>query len=280
MRTTARRTWQRLRLLAVLVGLAAFLLLMPSRFTAPARVLFEEAAGPAQTGLYQATGSALALSGTLTDPFLRQDRQRALEREVGTLRNEMAALQDELLRREQDLSSLRQANVREQDFHVLRAPVSSYDTSGTRRSIAARAGSRDGVGPGMAVANEGALVGVVIEAGPRQCRVRLITDPDSAVPCRLSSSRALCILQGTGSQACDVDWLDPDSFAEAGETLVTASLHVDGRSELRLPDGLPAATVLRVGRDPMRPAFLAVSATPRVNLERLEAVEVLIPGEE
>jgi rod shape-determining protein MreC len=278
MRRLRPTTWRRIRFLAVLVVLAAFLLLMPSRFTAPARVLFNEALGPIETGVYQGVGEALVATGTLTEMFRREDRERALAREVMRLRNERAALEDRLRRLEMDRRSAQELLSKQFPVRAVRAPVSSYGTSALRRSITVRAGGRDGVGPGMAVTADGALVGVVTEAGLRQSRVRLITDPASALPCRLSRTRALCILQGTGAASCRVDWLDRDSFVEEGDLLVTASLEVGGRGgELRLPDGVPAATVERAAREAMRPIFLSVEASPRVDLERLEAVEVLIP---
>ncbi len=277
MRKLPPRAWKRLKLLLVFVGVAAFLLLMPSRFTAPARVLFNEAVGPLQTGLFQGAGKALAAGGTLSEMFRKRDLERKLLREVARLRNENDALTDQILRQGQALQSVAKLELKEVPFRAVRAPVASYDASAMRRSITVRAGTGDGVGAGMAVTAQGALVGIVMEAGPFQSRVRLITDPDSAVPCRLSPTRRLCILQGTGGQTCSVEWIDRDSFVEPGDVLVTASLHVDPRSKLRIQDGVPAATVLSVGPDRMRPLFFAVEAEPRVNLNRLEAVEIRIP---
>lgn len=271
------KTWARLRLVVVLVAVAAFLFLMPRRFTAPARVLFNEAVGPAQTGVLQGTGHTLALTGTLTEMFFGEDREQALAREMTRLTNENAALSDELRRQKQDLASLRKLAAKELPFRAIRAPVASYDASAMHRSVTVRAGRSDGVASGMAAASEGALVGIVVEAGPRHCRVRLITDPDSAVACRLSRTRDLCVLQGTGGGTCAVDWVSRDGFVEPQDVLVTASLTARADSEVRVPDGLPAATVVEVRRDKMRPLWLAVKAEPRVNLNRLEGVDILIP---
>ncbi|MHC4591288.1 MAG: rod shape-determining protein MreC [Planctomycetota bacterium] len=271
------KTRGRLRLVVVLVAVAAFLFLMPRSFTAPARVLFNEAVGPVQKGALQGTGHTLALTGTLTEMFFGEDREQALAKEATRLSNKNVALSDELRRQKQDLASLQKLAAKEMSFRAIRAPVASYDASAMHRSITVRAGRSDGVALGMAAAAEGALVGIVAEAGPRHCRVRLITDPDSAVPCRLSRTRDLCVLQGTGGETCAVDWVSRDGFVEPQDVLVTASLTARPGSELRLPDGLPAATVTDVQRDKMRPLWLAVKAEPRVNLNRLEGVEILIP---
>ena len=60
MRRMAARALKRLTLVAALVALAAFLFLMPARFTAPARLLFNEAAGPAETAAFQGTVIGIA----------------------------------------------------------------------------------------------------------------------------------------------------------------------------------------------------------------------------
>lgn len=271
------RTWQRLRLLAVLVAAAAFVFLMPARFTAPARTLFNEALGPIQTGVFQGTGDALAATGTLTDMFLQKDRERALAAEVTRLSNEVAGLSDRAARQERELASVSKLHVVDEPFRAVRAPVSGYDASAMRRSISVRAGTRDGVGRGMAATAHGALVGVVAEAGPRQSRVRLVTDAGSALPCRCGTRQDVFILQGTGGAACAVDWVDRNGFLEVGDVLVTCSQQPDAGGLLRIPDGVPVATVRRIEPDRLRPLFMAVEAEPRVNLDRLEAVEILVP---
>jgi rod shape-determining protein MreC len=277
MRKVSISTWKRLKLALVLFALAGFLLILPSRFTAPARVLFNEAVGPVETGAFQQAGRALATTGTLADMFVEKDRERALSGELARLRNENAVLSDEARRLGDRLRSVEKLSLKGFGFRAVRAPVSSYDASAMRRSITVRAGSKDGVAQGLAVTAEGALVGVVSEVGPSECRVRLITDPASGVPCRVSRTRSLCILQGTGGECCRVEWLGRDSFVEQGDVLVTTALRVDERSDLRILEGLPAGTVVKVGAGDMHPLFLSVEAAPRVNLDRLEGVEILIP---
>lgn len=277
-RSTGSR-WARLRLLLSLLAVAAFLFLMPARFTAPLRVLFTEVTGPVETPLYEASGRALSASGTLTEMFMREDRERALARELENLRNRNARLQDELLRRQMRLDDIEKLEIERFDFRALNAPVSAYDTSATSRSIAVRAGTSDGVQKGQAAAAFGAMVGIVREVGPYQCRVRLITDPRSVVPCRLPQTRALCLVVGTGTDTCRVEWVERDAFIEKDEVLSATSLEVEPAPGLMLPDGLPVVTVEAVAPDEMRPLFYKVDAAPRVNLTRLEEVDILIPEE-
>ncbi len=276
----AARIWNRTKLLLSLTAVGAFLFLLPARFTAPARVLFNEAVGPAETAVYQGTGEILATTGTLTEMFLSEDRGRGLAREVRRLRNANVHLAEELMRRELRLRSMEKLELRRFPFRAVRAPVASYDTSAARRSVTVRAGRIQGVQPGLAAASDGALVGIVMEAGPLQCRVRLLTDPESVVPCRLSATRKLCILVGAAEPTFRVEWVDRDAFIESGDVLVTTSLKVEPAPGLALPDGLPAGTVKEVRPDPMHPLFYRVEAAPRVNLERLEEVEILVPEPE
>ena len=261
----------------MLVAVAAFVLLMPARFTAPMRVLFNEATGPIQTAAFQGAGDALATANTVSEMFRGEDRKRALATEVLRLRNEVAALSDKAARQARELRSVSKLELTRLPHRAVLAPLSSYDTSAVRRSILVRAGSRDGVGPGMAAVAYGALVGVVTEAGPRQSRVRLITDADSALPCRPAARQEVHVLEGTGATTCRVDWVDRKGFLEAGEVLVTSARRPDPESRLLVPDGIPVATVVSVEPDALRPLFMAVEAEPRVNLDRLEAVEILVP---
>jgi cell shape-determining protein MreC len=105
-----------------------------------------------------------------------------------------------------------------------------------------------------------------------------LVDPDSTVQRRAREARKVCILCGTGGDTCQVDWVDRDSFVEPGNALVAASLAVEQGSRLRLPDGLPAAQVVKVEKDAMKPLFYAVEAEPLVNVNRLEYVEILVPA--
>jgi len=274
---TSATGWKRLRLLITTIVVAAFLLLMPRRFTAPARVLFNEATGPAQTAAFQGAGEVLTGTGTLSEALRKQDRESALAREVVKLRNSNAALADRLAAERRVLESIVRLQVQRFEARAVSAAVSSYDTSALSRSITVRAGSFDGVGQGMAVTADGALVGLVTEVGPFQSRVRLVTDARSAIPCRMSRTRDLCVLQGTGGDACVLDWLPREAFVEPGDVAVSCGVTVGSAQAPPVPEGVPTATVREVERDAMRPLFLKVNAAPRVNLNRLESVEVLVP---
>ncbi len=271
--------WKRLKLLISLLAVSAFVLLMPASLTAPARVIFTEAVGPVETTLYQGGGDVLAAGGTLTEMFLGRNRERALARQVARLQNEKVRLAEALRREKARLESIQKLHVARTPIRAVRAPVTAWESTAARRSVVLAAGSQQGVGIGMAAAAQGALIGVVREVGPSHCRVRLITDPSSVVPCRLGGSRDVCLLTGTGEETCRVEWVGRGSMVDVGEVVLTAALDVKPATGLKLPEGLPAATVTAVGRDRMQPLFDRIEAGPRVDLTRLEEAEVLIPEE-
>jgi len=270
---------RRLLLLAYTLGIALGMLLLPARLTAPARIVFTQALGPAEQLLFNAAGDAAAGAGTLRDALLASERSRALEQQVRRLRNERLVLREMLLDRQRRIESFERLRLAGARFRALSTQVTAYDARPMRRSICIAAGSRDGVRAGLAVCSAGAVVGQVVEVGPWYSRVRLITDAGSALPCRVQRTRELCILQGTGGVNCAVQWLSRDAQVRAGDVLVSAPMDRLLSARPLVPPGLPVAevTLAEPGRD--NPLFKHVRAAPLVNLRRLEAVEVVMPVE-
>jgi cell shape-determining protein MreC len=275
---------KRVRLLAGFMAASVMLLLLPSRLTAPARALLGELPGPGQALLMRVGGDAAAAGGSISEMYGARRRERVLAVEVERLRNQVRRLRDDVAQARSHVEAVQALTLLRPRVRIVRAPVASYDSSALRRSITVRAGTRHGVRPGLAVTSSGALVGVTTECGPWQSRVRLTTDPGSAVACRLMhadpdvhpGARPLAILTGTGADEHTVEWLGPKEFPERGDFLMTTSLSHGQATELLIPDGVPAARIVSVEPDPMTPLYLAVRAEPYVNLARLEYVEVLV----
>jgi len=272
-----RQLRARLTLVGYFLGAAVLLFLMPARLTAPARTVFTQAAGPIEALAYGAGGDAVAAATTLREALLDRERDRLLAREVLRLRNENAELR-EALRRERMRSRGTGISL-SGPFKAIGASVTSYDSSPMRRSITIAAGTRKGVRKGVAVVAMGAVVGTVVEAGQWLSRVRLITDAESLAPCRVSRTRDVCVLKGTGGPVCRVELIQKDASVKPGDVLVTAPQEELLERRPLMPPGLPVATILRVEPSRTDPLFLEVKAAPRVNVERLEVVEVIVPVE-
>jgi rod shape-determining protein MreC len=273
----SRRLRRRLTLIGCALGVAVLVLLLPARLTAPARVIFTQVIGPAEEVAFHAGGDAVAAGGTLRDAFLAEERGRALEQQEVRLRNEQARLENMATLLALRLRSSEGLQMRDFPCGLLSAVVTSYDATAMNRSVIVAAGSADGVERGLAVCSAGAVVGTITEVGPWRSRVTLVTDASSALPCRISRTRDLCILRGTGGTDCRVEWVDRTAPVERDDVLVTAPVDEVASRRTLIPPGLPIATVVRVDKHQKDPFFLRVTAAPRVKLQRLEVVEIVIP---
>jgi rod shape-determining protein MreC len=143
-------------------------------------------------------------------------------------------------------------------------------TSGTdlSRVIYVDRGTRDGVGPGMAVITPDGIVGKVSRADRTTSQVLLITDPMSGAGVLLERLRLNGILKGTLGGYPEVLDVMADEKVQPGDTIVTTG------GDRVFPKGLPVGTVTSVFPDRERDPFLAIRVKPTVNLGRLE--EVLI----
>jgi len=277
MKRLDRKTRRTLTLAAWTLVLAAVVLMLPARLTSPLRVAFMEASAPLEQVTYEAGGRAVAAAGTLREAILRAERERIEAGRIRELENENAQLREELVAAARRIVSVEALSVAGFPHRTISAPLVAYDAGATRHSIVVGAGSTDGVARGQAVSALGAVVGTVTEVGPWRSRVRLLTDPAARLPCRLSSTRELCLLVGDGSGSLEVRWLGRDSEVAAGDVLVTAPVDDVLGERPVIPAGLPVATIEQVRGGGADPKFLRVRAAPRVNVQRLEAAEVIVP---
>ena len=95
-------------------------------------------------------------------------------------------------------------------------------------------GARHGVGQGMVVITmDGALVGIVIDAGRGFARVRALTDSDSNIPVRIAGTSVYGFLTGNGTARPTIGFLsDPGFQITPGLRLVSSNIRGV------LPDGL------------------------------------------
>ena len=277
MRKLDERTRRTLVSAAYALGVAVVIFLLPARLTTPLRTVFTETLGPIDEASFNLAGDALAASGTFREAVLNRERCRLAEREILKLRIENAQLDETGRSLFIRLVNIRDLQVKGFSSKLVSANVNAYDAGGTRHSIVIGAGTRDGVRVGQVVCALGAVIGTVMEAGPWRSKVRLLTDPGTRLPCRVSSTREPCLLEGDGTANCTVRWIDRDSKVARDDVLVTAPVDDVLGERPVIPPGLPVATVQRVKRGGPDALFLDVSARPSVDVRRLEAVEVVVP---
>lgn len=123
-------------------------------------------------------------------------------------------------------------------------------------------GSDDGVFVGQAVIDGQGVMGQVESVTGGQARVRLISDPDHAIPVQILRTGQRTVAMGTGEAArLSLPHLPIQSDVRPGDVLVTSGLGE------RFPSGFPVAQVARVDRD-TGGAFLDVDASPLAALDR------------
>lgn len=123
-------------------------------------------------------------------------------------------------------------------------------------------GDDDGVFEGQAVIDGLGVMGQVESVSGGQARVRLISDPEHAIPVQILRTGQRTVAFGTGdSGRLALPNLPMQSDVRAGDRLVTSGLGE------RFPAGFPVAEVTVVDR-PTGAAFMAVDARPLAALDR------------
>ncbi len=126
-------------------------------------------------------------------------------------------------------------------------------------------GSRSGFFINMPVVNPLGVVGRVIAASPHTSQVLLITDPNSAIPAIIESSRVKGIVKGTGSNILSLEYVRMDDEVQVGDCVITSGL-------LGIfPKGLKIGYVQEVRKDE-RKIFAEVLVKPCVAMEKIEGV--------
>lgn len=156
---------------------------------------------------------------------------------LGQLRQRIAALEEQLARRQVESIELREAAsdyerlrdllaytapLEDQDF--LPADVIAIEQTGIARSIIINRGTRDGIAVGMPVTTELGLVGRIIRVSANAAQAQLINDENSAVSSRLQTTRANGSIIGQASGVLRLTMVDLDETIEQGDLVITSGL--------------------------------------------------------
>ncbi len=156
---------------------------------------------------------------------------------LGQLRERIAALEEQLARRQVESIELREAasdyeRLRDllaytsplEDQEFLPADVIAIEQTGIARSIIINRGTRDGIAVGMPVTTELGLVGRIILVSANAAQVQLINDENSAVSSRLQTTRANGSIIGQASGVLRLTMVDLDEVIEQGDLVITSGL--------------------------------------------------------
>ena len=156
---------------------------------------------------------------------------------LGQLRARIAALEEQLARRQVESIQLREAAsdyerlisllnytsaLEDQDF--LTADVIAVEQTGIARTIIINRGTRDGIAVGMPVTTDLGLVGRIIRVSANAAQVQLINDENSAVSSRLQATRAHGSIIGQASGVLRLTMVDLDEEIQQGDLVITSGL--------------------------------------------------------
>ena len=252
--------------LTVLVACLGCSLLMMSAGNDPASIVFQTLLTPLERTLAQCVQAASALGSRylfLSD--VETSHEEAL-REISNLRREVIALQE--ARHERDRLRALLGFQQKLGRPTIAARVIGWDSSHFAESIVCDRGRSDGVEANMCVTTSDGLVGRVLEASERSCKVQLALDELSNVAALGQRNRVPGIVTGQGAGRSLVLRYVPKSAEVAVGDAVVAS-GIDGIYQ----KGLLIGYVSQVDSDSTS-LFQKVQVRPSVAMERVE--EVLI----
>lgn len=198
--------------------------------------------------------------------------QNARSRKTLIRDNERLLAESQLLKAQvQKLASLEAENVRLRellnssailDDSVLVAEMMGVSPDPLHHQIIINKGEKEGLYIGQPVIDALGLMGQVIDVGPLQSRVLLITDASHALPVQINRNGVRSVAEGIGRfDELTLQHVAASTDIRVGDLLVSSGL---GQ---RFPVGYPVAVVIEVTIDPGKP-FAIVKARPSAALNR------------
>ena len=201
----------------------------------------------------------------------------ALERENQQLKTEnllLQAKQQQLANLElqvERLESLLGTTGKITNQEVQIANVIYYSNSPLAQFVTLNKGRLDGVQKQQTVIDAKGIMGQIVDITPLTSRVLLITDPDHQIPVRIQRTGQRGILQGTGHDNTQLNFIPANSEIRQGDILESSGLGGI------FPSGYPVARVNQISVEGDNP-YLKITASPIAELN--QSHKVLIISEE
>lgn len=143
------------------------------------------------------------------------------------------------------------------------AVVIGRDPSSWSHYIVIDRGKKDGIFENTPLIHPDGLVGKVVLAGRYSSRAILITDRESRVSALDVNTRDVGLIEGTGTMALKMTFLDSQAKVQAGDIIVSSGLGGV------YPKGVPIGRVVAVGEEKDR-LMLYAMVQPSVSFSKLE----------
>lgn len=215
-----------------------------------------------------------AITATVTGLVVRDADVDALRARNAELEAQVAELQNRIIGYQEDaadlriLSSLLDYARTAPDNEYVAANVIGRDTSPFRNFIFLDIGSDGGVRRDMPVVTNQGLVGLVVEVTCCSSKIRLITDPESAINARLQNTRDEGVVVGRQGGGLELQYLSQQAEVHPSDIVLTSGLSG------RVPAGLVLGQISAVQRLDYEVLQQAI-VTPGVDFTRLEIVLVI-----
>jgi rod shape-determining protein MreC len=237
-----------------------------------------EVLSPIQEGASRALKPVRDIAGWFSDTFHAKSQRDQLEKEVQTLRAELAVAQQKAIDYGQLTNDVRLDNSIGIDaYHAVAAHVISRDPTLWYATVEVDRGSDDGVHVEDPVIGDGALVGKVTTVAPTVSIVSLITDHASAVTAEVQDqhgdSGVLVPAVGDPNQLVLQYIIDRHAQIQVGQQVVTAGFK-SGPLDSLFPAGIPIGTVSNANQNDLLNNG-QVKVAPAADLRHLDAVQIL-----
>jgi rod shape-determining protein MreC len=223
---------------------------------------------PFQTSLSRFGSATTGWLGLFRSASQLDAQNQQLQGEVSALRQQLSMdtelkAQNDGLRQQLGVGSIRPDT-------LIAAEVVGYQPDNFRQFLTIGRGTQDGIKVGMAVVEQGELVGTVESAGPTTAKVFLVIDPNFRVAAldQDQSDRPTGTIHGQIGGGLEMDEIAQTESIKAGDTIVTSGL--GGNVE----EGLIIGHIQAVSKQD-NGVFQSAQVTTDIDFSRLDFVYVV-----
>ena len=273
------KTVRRRRAVLVLLVVLSLLLLTAYFGEAPGGRLhavqrgFLTVVSPIQDGANKALKPVRDLFGGIGDTFHAKSQRNQLLKQVGKLRRELVADQNEKRTYRELIGLYHLDQLSMSNYHPVTATVVAKSPNIWYSTVTIDKGEAAGVHVNDPVVNGEGLVGKVAQVASDGAQVDLITDSRMGVSARIGTGNATGIIQPKVGDPNDLllQYLPANTPAVPGEYVVTSGT-VSSPDDSLYPPGIPIGQVTSVNEES---AYRSVNVRPMANLHNLDVVQVL-----
>jgi rod shape-determining protein MreC len=236
-----------------------------------------EVLSPIQEGASKALKPVRDIAGWFSDTFHAKSQRDQLEKQVQSLRWQLAQAQTALAQNRQLTREVGLDNSIGIDaYKPVAAHVIGRDPTLWYATVEVDKGSADGIRADDPVIGDGGLVGKVSTVGPTFSVVTLITDHSMAVAAQVQDSggdTGVLVPAVGNPNALLLQYLPRNAAVQVGQQVVTTGFTY-GTLQSLYPPGLPIGQVSNANQNDLM-SNGQVQVNPAVDLRHLDAVQIL-----